>query len=484
MIPMAGTTSIPRIDVPVLKALKEITGKYPLLGLFLLVTEGLLGFLILRAADSAERIFIGCFMVLLLGGFLYVVVLVQREPTKVLEPPGLPGGVNPGRVPATYQEIAEAPTPQESAHHESQVIAGPDRSYLIDRPPLDWTIRELSPAEFVRSGLQIADPSTVEDLFGEMPSTQDILTFDANRVISVMPLPGKTIINGRRTLPTALEMRSPTRLSILPMDRYVPPFFTERSLLHNFLSFVSSLLALPIAINDLRTGSLPDSQRSFVSCTFRQELKHVTINNKEDNADIITSVMGIEGELRDYLIIMNYAHLPNGFDPALDQDKKTLQSLTNSFRPIEVIDPEGKKKQIMEKADQQLDELVKEKGEDMFFTELVLLVSRFQESDLEDLGKRTEAIRLLKPFEAAASVLQINDDEWSAFWESLRQAEKGDASDFVSQFSELREMFLQGANDSVEQEEEDSFSHPTPTNHRGEKPVSRRKKAPRGRRKE
>jgi hypothetical protein len=66
---------LPRTKVDVTK----ITGPYALLGLFLLITEGLLGFWFFRAGDKMERMVVGGFMTLIFVLFLYVVMRIATK---------------------------------------------------------------------------------------------------------------------------------------------------------------------------------------------------------------------------------------------------------------------------------------------------------------------------------------------------------------------------------------------------------------------
>src|ERR1044072_2706699 len=138
-------TAAPRTTIK----LSDITGPYPLLGVFLVIVESLLGFWLFQADDATERIVAGSLMVLLLGGFLYVVLRMQGVRISAPDPQGLPGKVTAATESATKQEI-EDPEPQK--------IAGPDGSYIINKPPANWHIRELTLTSFLGERMNI-DPS-------------------------------------------------------------------------------------------------------------------------------------------------------------------------------------------------------------------------------------------------------------------------------------------------------------------------------------
>ncbi|HEY2921861.1 MAG TPA: hypothetical protein VGK77_22975, partial [Candidatus Binatia bacterium] len=184
--------------------LSDITGPYPLLGAFLLIVESLLGFWIYRAESSTERIIAGLLMVALLAGFLIVVVRMQRATVSIPDPPNLPGQLTAGTQVATKQEI-ETP--------EAERIAGPDRSYLINKPPPRWTVRELTHAEMLGEVMSM-EQSARQTLWGTEQGAREVLVFRSPHDTVILPIPGKTLIDGRR-LPSALTIVLPTRLTIL-----------------------------------------------------------------------------------------------------------------------------------------------------------------------------------------------------------------------------------------------------------------------------
>jgi hypothetical protein len=424
--------------------LSDITGPYPLLGAFLLIFESLLGFWLFRASAAPERIVAGTLMALLMAGFLFVVLRMQKEKISVPAPANLPGKLTAGTELATKQEI-EKPEPEK--------IAGPDRSYLINKPPTNWSTRELTLPEFLAQRVKL-DPALGEKLFGSQPAASEILVFKSSSDTTVVPSPGKTTVDGR-ILPSALTATIPTQLSILPMERYAAPLFVERSLLHNFLAFMGPILtAAPLTLRDLRVGVLPNTQRKYLQAQLRQEIRNATVNGKEGlNVESNITLLAIDGELRDHLLIMNYASLLEGSDPKLDQDLEELLLLANSFRPLEMTNSVERKTEIKDRIDKEFKEFVKANGESMFYSEFVLAALRYDQEDLEDLERRTEAINIFKPFEALAKELKLDQKKLDEFWLALKAAEKGDATDLKLLIGELREAALSkdGAGNQLDQ---------------------------------
>lgn len=418
---------IPKFDV------SKITGAYQLLAVFLLIIEVFIGSWFYRAENPTERIFAGFFMTVIFLAFLYVVINIKREESsKPIFPPGL-GSVTPAKEEDTEKEI-EFPEPQR--------IGSPDGSYGINKPPDDWIVQELSSEEWLNEGYRITDPSIKEKIFGKSPQVHEILSLKSKREISVIPISGKTIIDGRK-LPSACVISIPIRLGIMPIDRIQPPLFVERSFEHNFLLNICEAPALfkVSTLHNISLGTVPNSQLRYIQTDFRQEIRDAIVNDKEGkNVDSNIIIIGIEGEIRDYILLMNYPSVPEANDPDLERDLQTLQSLVSSFRPLKTINPEDKRMQIKQLADQKFTEYINENGKDLFVEEFRLTLLRLSGLNMDDPEQRLKATKMLKPFEIFAKEINLQDEDLNPFWNSLREAEKGNAANFKSQLNEIIEV--------------------------------------------
>ena len=353
-------------------------------------------------------------------------VVEERKATAIV-PQGLDNEVTPARKEATEEEI-DSPEPQ--------TIAAPDRSYIINKPPEEWIVRELTFADWMSELLRITVPSTTESGKSQV---REILTFNLRREISVTPFTGKTLIDGRKHL-TALEVTIPTQLSILPMDRWAqPPLFVEHALMHNFFTFAGQLLRGGVMkMQGVSLGTIPNSQRPYLTAEFRQELENAIVNGKEGkNINNNITIIGIDGHIRDYLLLMRYPTLPVADDPELKRDLQTLQSLVSSFRPLKIINPDEKRMEIKNMADQKFKELMMEKGKKMFDIEFGFMLLRLKGWDMNDPEKRLKVMKMLKPFEAFAKEINLQDEKFNALWDSLHLAEGGDASSFKAKINQI-----------------------------------------------
>lgn len=423
--------------------LSAITGKYPLLALFLLVTEALLGLWLFLAESIAERTTAGALMVLMFAGFLFVILQISKEPKGQGDAIALEslGKISPASQEVTKAEIEAA---------EPKVLVAPDRSYIIDRPPDGWITEELTISEWASRSLGVSDAQAKLHLgLGQTEENNDVLLFESPTQISVIPIPGKTIINGRK-LPSALEVLIPTRLSIIPIDRAQPPFYFEFPLLQNFLLFISEIVKSGlIPIRELSSGMTENSGRNYRLAEFHQDVEHAIINGEESKGirSNIT-VIGIEGEIRDYLLLMNYTSQPTGGDPQVQRDLEIIRSLVNSFKPLEAINPDRKRRELQTLAAQNFESMLQKTGEQMFYAEFGLLILRLISTNLDDPYERLRAAKLLKPFEIFAQQINYHDDDLDKLWDALHEAEKGNSQELRNLLIELIEDFKERGKES------------------------------------
>jgi hypothetical protein len=404
----------------------KITGFYPLLAVFLIVGESIGLLWLFRAESPFERTFVGVLMTVIALVFLGVVLLAKtaEAPTSVERPTPLSES-HPATEEATLEQIGSP---------EPQAISAPDGSFIINRPPDDWAMRQLTVGEFFSENLGITASSDAPDWVAPHLRDREILVFESKRQTSVIPVPGETTMDGR-SAPTALETTLHNRLAVFPMDRAQPPFFVSHPFEHNFFFFVGEVTRLGILT--LQSVRADTTQRRLLMAEFYQKVEHATVNG-QDGQDITTAVslIGVEGQLQDHLLYVYYAFTPEARDPELDREVQTLRSLVDSFKPMQTLNEKEKQEDINRLADQYYEQFLAEHGEQIFYSELFVLLSRFKDKDMDDPKERLRAMELLRPFEAFAQQVGLEDEELNELWESLRRAEEGDASDFKAQISE------------------------------------------------
>ena len=416
----------------------KITGFYPLMGAFLIVVEGLLGFWIWRAGGETERIVAGILMTIIFCVFLYIVLRIAKkegtEPETQIKPQGFDDAINPAETQAMPEEINQP---------EPEKIASNDRSYIINRPPDTWSIKEPSFGEWVADGVGITDEqvrqNVIEQSDQEANFISTVLCFQSDKQLSIMPIVGKTSID-QRMFPTALATESTTKLSIFTMEKALPPLYTERPLIHNFISFLTGILQIGVlTLHNFSSGFIKAGKRKFYTAEMHQNLLNVIVNDDEvDQIAVNVTILAIEGELKDYILIMNYASTEK-VNLMLEEERIIIQNMVNSFRPLKITDPQKIKDELKTKADESFKFVIENNGEDIFYAELNMLMLRLLNKDMNVPSERIEVIRFLKPFKIFADTIGLEDQRVSDLFQYLGDAEKGEAHEFKEQFKKLIE---------------------------------------------
>ncbi len=414
---------------------------WTILAIFIGSVEVLLALWLAQADGAGERIVAGCLMVILLGGFLGIAYYAfLHQTTQATAATALPGALRLKTVPATTEEIIN---PGEKR------LVGPDKTYTILKPPPDWVQRETPYSDLSLDNQSITDPAIRQQLTAMARqlnpfATNLCLSFTSKRKTSVIPVPGQTLIDGRK-LPSALEFTIPTQLCVMPMERYQPPLFFERSFSHNVISMLAQLLAPGVVgLKEFDKISTDHGRQHVVVAQLRQEV-HNAIVNGVPGSRVTTNidVIGRQGEVHDHLLIMTYPSLHKGESAETRNDLHTLRNLANSFKPHELVDPEAYRKEIRAKADQEFSERMTKLGQDSFQAEFGVLVLRMKSWQLDDLQQLTRAVQLLKPFATFAKLAEASNEELDSLWDAVEQAGKGDFGPLKAQLlkaqSELHE---------------------------------------------
>ena len=432
----------------------KISNKYSVLAAFLIAMEALLGGWLFLADTRQERIWTGVLMTLIFLAFLAAITYIAASDRA---PAPAPGVDRVARERVTEQEIEEAP---------NEVRAGPDGTYLINEPPDGWSVQQLSYGEWVGLTSGIDDPQVLQALLNGIPAGARIVSdFEARRVLllkspvtrSVIPVPGTTRVNGR-LVPTALEAPAPTQLSIIPMDRAAPPFYAERPMLHNFLNALGVAVRTGAVLADrLQVGSRPGEKYEYATAEMGQLVEGAIVDGKEgQDVRVRVDAIGVEGDLGDYLLLLNYTtDAREGRDGDGPPEVRALKELANSFRPMALADPERRRKELEEQADEAFRGVIAEKGEQIFYVEISAALLRSLGWDLDDSDQRSRTIKMLRPFQALAGIVGIDDEHFNELWESLDDAEAGDATRFKEILAEARGAIRQQA-----QEREGGLAEP------------------------
>lgn len=382
---------------------------------------------------------------------------------------GLAAQVQPAQREATAAEIA-AP--------DRQTLASPDRQYLIDKPPPGWSIQELTYSEWINqvwvgsapaaSAATGAAPATSLDSAPgrptpapsqassrasraskpggaalDEPAPREILRFE-KAAFRVDPIPGETRINGR-LVPTALGLDITLSLTVVPMDRAQPPLFIERSLEHNFMITAGTLAQVgTMTLVGSSSSSVGAANRPRLTAEFAQEVENAIVNSQPgQNLIIRTALIGLGGEMRDYVLIIQSAEVPTAQNAALQQDRKMLEALVNSFRPLALSSPEQRRKEQLALAERRYGEFIALAGEGMFAAEFRIFLLRVKNWDLDDPELRLDLIRQLQLFEKFARMVKLDNEELNTLWDAVHAAAAGKASALKAELSKWIGLLVQ-----------------------------------------
>jgi hypothetical protein len=396
----------------------KIKGPYSLMAALLLALEVVLGYWIHAAQSSAERITAGILMTLVFTGVMIVIVMLGDRTERGVRLPGL-AEVKPA--------IREA-EPVEAENPEPDTVAAPDRSYILRRPEGGWTISELTLSEYVAVNLDVPEEALRPELRLAAGTPPDILMFRSpTRGTMITPIPGITRVDGR-IHPTALQIPIPTALSVLPLDRAQPPLFIERPFEHNFYVVVAQFLTQGLTtLRRTESGKVGSTGRRFLSAEFRQDIEEAIIDGTQHSkTSVNVSLIGIEGETRDHLLVSRYATVTPSTSQ-FDDDLRTLRQLIDSFRPIKLTNPAAAIKKMREKADSSHKNYINQNGKAMFDAEFYGYALRVKSLNFDDASDRLRLISGLKPFQIFAEAIGV--DDFDELWTALETAENGDASE-------------------------------------------------------
>ena len=411
---------LPKIEVDPSK----ITTIYGVLVVAFLV----IGYWLYRAGGAGERIVAGVLLLLV----ALIAASIERKKSEAISPHGM-GAIAPATEEVTAKQIAEVTAKQDAATPAEDYV-GPDRSYVINRPPDGWSIREMSLAEWIDESYGFSNRKAQKPAAAAAGPREVVIIEPPESSCPVTPIPGKTIIDGVK-VPTALEIQVVTQLAIIPMDRAQAPMFAERPFVHNF--FFNTSYIFQGGVMTLYQESrlrIPSTSREQLSAEFRQDVQDCT-SNGEPVAHLTYTFLfiGIEGDVRDYLLLAKYPALRGENDSRLKGNRQVIESLINSFRPLKVYNSEERLQEMRAYAEQRREQQSQQMAPMWFNNEFRVYLQRVKHLNLDDPDDRFKAMKQAKPFQDLANLANIHNfygQNLADLWDSLQQAEQGDASQF------------------------------------------------------
>jgi hypothetical protein len=402
----------------------KINNPFSLSAVFLLAVEGLLGYWLSRATDSTERIIAGSLMTLIFLPFLFLIFKLALNKTQSDSPRVLDEKLTPASKEVSVEEIKVI---------TAEKMSGPQSTYTINTPPATWKTRTVSLAGLINENLDIQDPESIKQIFGTLTNNaENILLLKSNRKVEVIPIPGKSIINGVM-IPTALITKFSIQLAIIPLERLQPPFYSENSFEHNVYNFVGEIIKVGLLkFQSQQFGKIIDSGREFLQVEMLQELEHIDMNIDEQTikdcskVQYHSNVIAIKGDIIDHLLVMQYPTFDNNNSfNFLENDISVLKSLISSFSPLKISDPVKLINEIKEKGKLNYESFLQTSGSQMFMNEFFLVMKKIKELNPKNTVDKKRMIMMLRPFKRFYDLTGLDDEQLNQLWKSVDEAEKG-----------------------------------------------------------
>lgn len=404
-----------------------IKGPYSIFGAWLLVLDGPFVLWFILAETSEERTVAGSLFLLVLIIFIIVFIWWELNRGKMqgkIKPKGMDDYISPAKNEISKDELNNI--------GEGDLV-GPDRSYVISRPPKEWICEEMTFRDWLIHSLGLQDHGgRVENILGQANNASDekITNIRYAKESIVVPIPGKTLAGGMKVI-TAFAPIIKYQLAISPIARRQSPFFIKRSLEDSILRLVIAFLGSgAVTIESIREARSPHGKKMTIVETI-QRLEHVILDGQEiKSVSLHNTYIGISGYEKDYLIYMCYPSFSAEGESDAYGGQKVLQDLVNSFRPLGVTDVEAMERDSRIRAERNQMEFLRKNAPQVFGVEFSVFLMRLRDMDMDDPDHRHIAIKQCEAFQLLAKEICYQHAGLNLFWSLLDKAKTGDAGEF------------------------------------------------------
>lgn len=253
--------------------------------------------------------------------------------------------------------------------------------YLIDEPPADWVVDELTTQEAVEGRLG-ADVSKDAFIDADRFETRDILRVRSQAQLRIEPEPGVSLINGRPTLSFLTEIQPVAQLVIVPLERQsVPPSFAQQSLEHIFLMQLIPTLQV-MNLKSLIASTTRNTNRLRLTAELDQRVEKVGVDGHPNQSLTINQTsIAIQGYTRDYVLIISYISQSTSNKTEIEKQRALLQSLVDSFKLIRPVDVEQEERRLAAAGDTRYKKYVELKAGGLLQFQFNVLASQWRELD-------------------------------------------------------------------------------------------------------
>ena len=390
--------------------------------------EALLGFELYRASASWERLSTIFAMLLLFAmafTLLYFLIgAAEKSPedqagTKIVSEETLQS-IDAG---ATEDQI-KSPAPEE--------LGASDGSYKINKPPSNWKLQELAYNDYARRKAERAggkgSPFSMffEAMISHSISSQGkVLIFTCNNSLTIFPHPGKTLEDNRLAV-AAFWREFETELAIIPLHRFGPPTYKERTFFSNIIQNIAAYAQMwNFDVLDVRRKTAGGPARFLVSGV--NSLRNLQIvGRNETGVDEICRIIGIEGEVNDYLLFTTDYSVVDGDGNRSENNEKIVDQLIESFRFLRRPAEDELREGYQKSADREYMKSQERNKEAIFHLNLTTASAKMQELDLKSVPDLETALRQLRSLAEFADYMDIKSDIVRTIQDGVAKGSEGD----------------------------------------------------------
>ncbi len=297
--------------------------------------------------------------------------------------------------------------------------------YMIDEPPKDWIVQELTLRELLlnRLGADLgkdgsANPFVDADRFDQ----RDILCVRSQTQLRLDWDPGVSLVNGRPTLAFLPEQLPASQLIIMPQERQsVPPSFIRQSLEHIFLTQLSTYLAMA-NLKSSFASTTRNTSRLRLTAELDQRIDNVSINGSS-NHSLTTNqtLIGIQGYTRDYFLILSYISQATSNETEIKNQVALLQSLVDSFKIIKPANMEKQEHRLSAAGDMRYSKYIQLNAGKTILFQYNVLLEQWRGLDWDSPDSSARVISDVKLIQKAIKAFPVQDEEINSLSQGLHQ---------------------------------------------------------------
>ena len=308
---------------------------------------------------------------------------------------------------------AETEIQQDEVEFINLPLVQKEGGYVIDEPPADWIVKELTLGELLSQGfgtdLSKGD-SNIQFVDVDRFDKREILWVSSKARVQIEYDPGVSLINGRRTFVLVPQELPVVLLKIMPLERNsAPPAFLQQSFEHNFMAQLAGFL--PHAnLKSSFASTTKNTNRLRLTAELDQRIENVIVDgNPNQSLTTNQTLIGIQGLTRDYLLILSYISQATLNKAEIETQMAFLKKIVDSFKPIKPTNVEAEERQLLASGDKRYKKYIELKAGEAIRLQYGFLAKQWSELDWDKAESRERLIREVKRVQQAIKVFKVEE---------------------------------------------------------------------------